>query len=146
MKKLLCLLVSICCMVAAFTQNVKPFTVDLNDIDATNEDKSMTYDKASRVITVDRDYENQTGLGLWLDKDISSYNIIRIKYEALGDYGFHIYTCYKNDPKPDYWGDSTYCPSYLTEMVIPIKDGVTNLEILNFMSVNHIRKYKFRID
>ena len=96
MKKLLCLLVSICCMFAAFAQNVKPFTVDLNDIDAANEDKSMTYDKSSRVITVDRDYEDQTGLGLWLDKDISSYNIIRIKYEALGDYGFHIYTCYKN--------------------------------------------------
>ena len=61
MKKLLCLLVSICCMFAAFAQNVKPFTVDLNDIDAANEDKSMTYDKSSRVITVDRDYEDQTG-------------------------------------------------------------------------------------
>ena len=146
MKKLLCLLVSICCMFAAFAQDVKPFKIDLNNIEAVNGDKTMTYDKASRVITIDRDYEEQVGLGLWLDKDISSYNIIRIKYEALGDYGFHLYACYKNDPSPDYWGDSTYCPSYLTEMVIPIKDGVTNLEILNFMSVNHIRKYKFRID
>lgn len=129
-----------------FAQNVKPFKADLNAIDAANGDKTMTYDKASRVITIDRDYEEQVGLGLWLDKDISSYNIIRIKYKALGDYGFHLNTAYKNDPTADYWGDSTYCPSYLTEMVIPIKEGVTNLEMLNFMSVNHIRKYKFRID
>ena len=62
-----------------FAQNVKPFKADLNAIDATNDDKTMTYDKASRVITINRDYEEQVGLGLWLDKNISSYNIIRIK-------------------------------------------------------------------
>ncbi len=146
MKKQLFLLIFFLSGITVFAQNVKPFKIDLNAIVSANDDKSMTYDKASRIITVKRNYENQSSIGLWLDKDISNYNIIRIKYKSLGDYGFHVHTCYKKDPTADYWGDSTYCPSYLTEMVIPIKDGVSTLEILDIMSVNHILKYKFRID
>ncbi|MBR6153113.1 MAG: glycoside hydrolase family 5 protein [Treponema sp.] len=146
MKKFFVCLLLICCTMAAFAQNVKPYTVDLNNLDKTNEEKSVTFDIRTKTVTVKKNHENQAGIGIWLNKDVSSYNIIRVKYKALGDYGFHVHLSYKNDPKADYWGDSTFCPSYLTEMVIPIKDGVTNLEYLNINSVNHIHNYKFIIE
>ena len=106
----------------------------------------MSFDKASGIVTIDRDYDNQTSLGLWVHEDITKYNIIRIKYQTLGDFGFHVNTSYENDPTSDWWGDSTYCPTYLTEMVIPIKEGVTRLGDLFIASVNNIHAYKFRID
>ena len=154
MKKLLSLLIVVCCLLSVIScgtspaseQNEKPYKIDLSHIETSNDDNSMTFDKASGIVTVNRDYINQSCLGLWVDEDITNYNILRIKYKALGDYGFHINTEYENDPTSDWWGDNTYCPSYLTEMVIPIKTGVTKLKFITISSVSYIWTYKFRID
>ena len=132
--------------VSVFAQNVKPYKINFSQFDKVNDEKTMSFDKSTGIVTVNHNNSDQVSIGVWVDKDISNYNIIRIKYQALGDYGFHLNTEYENDPTSDWWGDSTYCPSYLTEMVIPIKKGVTKLKILQICSVNHIWAYKFRID
>ena len=146
MKKITLFIICTLIGAAVFAQNVKPYKIDLDHLEKVNDDKSMSFDKASGIVTIDRDYDNQTSLGLWVHEDITKYNIIRIKYQTLGDFGFHVNTSYENDPASDWWGDSTYCPTYLTEMVIPIKEGVTRLGDLYIASVNNIHAYKFRID
>ncbi|MBR4825611.1 MAG: glycoside hydrolase family 5 protein [Spirochaetaceae bacterium] len=65
---------------------------------------------------------------LWLNNfDISSYNIARVKYKAIGDYGIN-FTLDYNDTSLDWTADkTTYCPSYLNEMVIPLKSNQRRL-------------------
>lgn len=150
MKKLLACLIFALCGVAAFAQNVKPYTVDLNRIPVVNDNKTVTFDKATNTFTVKKDYLDQAGLNIWLGQDISAYNIIRVKYKALGDAGFCLFTDYENDNLDDYdnpWFDrNTYCPSYLTEMVIPLKKGMRKLNSIGFFSPNGVRNEKFIIE
>ena len=146
MKKITLFIIATFIGATVFAQNVKPYKIDLSEFEKVNGEKTMSFDKSTGIVTVNHYDSNQVCLGLAVHEDITKYNIIRIKYQALGDYGFHVNTSYENDPASDWWGDSTYCPSYLTEMVIPIKAGVTRLGDLIFASVNHIWTYKFRID
>ena len=71
MKKLLCLLVSICCMFAAFAQDVKPYTVDLNSLSAVSDDKTLSFNKATKTFTVtansNLEYGGSKSLYLWLN-------------------------------------------------------------------------------
>ena len=125
-RKILFLLIIFSCTFAAFAQNVKPYTVDLNKMPAVNDDNTATFDKASKTVTVKSATGNR-GIYLWLDRmDISSYNIVRVKYKALGDYGFFFTVDSDDNIK---WDDkTTYCHSYLNEMVIPL---LTNQKKLN---------------
>ena len=115
-----------------------------------NNDNTVTFDKATNTFTVKKDYLEQAGLNLWLGQDISELNILRIKYKALGDAGFCLFTEYANDNLDDYdnpWFDrNTYCPSYLTEMVIPLKDGMRKLNSIGFFSMNCVKDEKFIIE
>ncbi|MBO4706818.1 MAG: glycoside hydrolase family 5 protein, partial [Spirochaetaceae bacterium] len=115
-----------------------------------NNDNTVTFDKATNTFTVKKDYLEQAGLNLWLGQDISELNILRIKYKALGDAGFCLFTEYANDNLDDYdnpWFDrNIYCPSYLTEMVIPLKNGMRKLNSIGFFSMNCVKDEKFIIE
>ena len=151
MKKLLGILIFACCVTLSFAQSVKPYVVDLNRIPAVNADKTVTFDKATKTISIKKNYLEQAGISIWLSQDISSYNIIRIKYRALVDgVGFHLFTDYENDNLDDYenswWDRNTFCPSYLNEMVIPLKKGMKRLNSLGFFSPNNVKSGKIIID
>ena len=126
------------------------FPVDLSRMPVVNNDNTVTFDKATNTFTVKKDYLEQAGLNLWLGQDISELNILRIKYKALGDAGFCLFTEYANDNLDDYdnpWFDrNTYCPSYLTEMVIPLKNGMRKLNSIGFFSMNCVKDEKFIIE
>ena len=51
-KKYISLLIILSCIFAAFAQNVKPYTVDLNGIQAFNDDRSVSFDKKTNPISV----------------------------------------------------------------------------------------------
>ena len=150
LRKLFILLALTCLTCAAFAQNVKPYVVDLNRMPAVNGEKTVSYNKTTNTFTVKKDYLDQAGLNIWLGQDISAYNIIRVKYKALGDAGFCLFTDYENDNLDDYdnpWFDrNTYCPSYLTEMVIPLKKGMRKLNSIGFFSMNSVKNEKFVIE
>ncbi len=149
-RKLAFLFVFTFCMGSTFAQNVKPYKVDLNRMPAVNGEKTVSYNKTTNTFTIKKDYLDQAGLNIWLGQDISAYNIIRVKYKALGDAGFCLFTDYENDNLDDYdnpWFDrNTYCPSYLTEMVIPLKKGMRKLNSIGFFSMNSVKNEKFVIE
>ena len=125
--------------------------VDLSRMPVVNNDNTVTFDKATNTFTIQKDYLRQTGISIWLGQDISSYNILRIKYKALvDDIGFFLFIDYKNDNLDDYkdswWDRNTYCPSYLTEMIIPLKNGMKNLNSLGFFSLNSLINGQFIIE
>ena len=71
---------------AAFAQNVKPYTVDLNRMDTSNDDKTAIFDRKTGTVTIKK---NTANIYLWPgDIDISTYNIARVKYKTTGDCGF----------------------------------------------------------
>ena len=153
MKKLLCLLVSICCMFAAFAQDVKPYTVDLNSLSAVSDDKTLSFNKATKTFTVtansNLEYGGSKSLYLWLNYlDISSYNIVRVKYSVPNeeDYGFILTTDYDDDTLDWNKDKSTYCPSYLNEMVIPLKSGQKRLNGVCISAAWNVRSGNFVID
>ena len=132
MKKIIISLIFALCAFSVFAQNVKPYAVDLNKIPAVNDDKTATFDKTTKTVTVTANdklqYGGNKGVYLWLDQmDISGYNIARVKYKAIGDYGFN-FTLDYNDSSLDWTADkTTYCPSYLNEIVIPLKNNQRRL-------------------
>ena len=95
---------------------------------AVSDDKCLTFDKATKTFTVKRQNSSEwAGIYLWLNNlDISGYNIARVKYKVTGDYGFHFETDY-GDKTLEWYEKNTYCPSYLNEMVIPLKSNQKKL-------------------
>ena len=134
MKKLMFLLIFALYVAAAFAQNVKPYTVDLNSLSAVSDDKTLSFNKATKTFTVkantNLEYGGNKSIYLWLNSlDISSYNIVRVKYRIPNeeDYGFILTTDYDDDTLDWNKDKSTYCPSFLNEMVIPVKSGQKRL-------------------
>ena len=120
--------------ISVFAQNVKPYTVDLNSLSAVSDDKTLSFNKATKTFTVtansNLEYGGSKSIYLWLNSlDISSYNIVRVKYRIPNeeDYGFILTTDYDDDTLDWNKDKSTYCPSFLNEMVIPIKSGQKRL-------------------
>lgn len=131
MRKLTMFVLFVLIAAFAFAQSV--YTVDLNKLPAVNDDKTATYDKVTKTVTVTANdklqYGGNRGVYLWLNNlDISTYNIARVKYKVIGDYGFH-FTLDYDDNTLDWTNDkTTYCPSYLNEMVIPLKSNQRKLK------------------
>jgi len=129
LRKLFILLTLTCLACSAFAQNVKPYKVDLNQFPSSNDQKTVTYNKATKTFTIKGNPEDWNGIGIWPygGLDISAYNIVRIKYRTLGDCGFRFSLDYEDEAIV--WQDEdNYCPSYLTEMVIPLIPGQTKSE------------------
>ena len=116
-RKLAFLFVFTFCMGVTFAQNVKPYVVDLSKLPAVSSDKGVTYDKATKTLRIK---ERDKGFGIWTgDFNISNYNIVRIRYKVLGDYGFQLDLNY-DDGTLEWYEKTTYFPTYLNEMVIPL--------------------------
>lgn len=151
MKKLLCILILVCFAFLCFAQNVKPYVVDLNKMPAVNDDKTATFDKATKTVTVKANgklqYGGNKGMYLWLNSlDISGYNIARVKYKVIGDYGFH-FTLNYDDNTLDWNNDkTTYCPSYLNEMLIPLKSNQKRLNGIAVAGTWNVPYEKFIIE
>ena len=149
MKKLLCILILACCVFLCFAQKV--YTVDLNKLPTVNDDKTATYDKATKTVTVTANeklqYGGDRGVYLWLDRmDISGYNIARVKYKVIGDYGFQFILDYDDD-KLDWHRDKiTYCPSYLNEMVIPLIPNQKKLKAIYFQGAMNVPYEQFVVE
>ncbi|MBO4509092.1 MAG: glycoside hydrolase family 5 protein, partial [Spirochaetaceae bacterium] len=140
MKKLLNLLIIVCGLLTAVScthssspgpneineNNENIYTVDLNSFEESNAEKTITFDKQTKIVTVSGEQEYEA-VYAYLGLDISNYNIIRIKYKVLGDYGFHLIPDY--DDESVEWEDreKNYCPSNLTEMVFPFIEGQPKL-------------------
>ena len=117
----------------------------MNKLETVNEENTATFDKATKTITI-KSTTGDRGLYLWLDDmDISSYNIARIKYRVIGDYGF-IFTPNYNDDSIEWDYKSTYCPSYLNEMVIPFKSNQKRLDGIKFWGAWHVPYQQFVIE
>ena len=118
-------------------------TVDLNRLPASDSNGTVTFDAATKVITFNG--ENRF-LYLWLDNlEISDYNIVRVKYRALDAYGFIFVTDY-DDETLDWEKASTYCPSYLNEMVIPLDSDQKRLKGFSFQSAWSVPYEQFVIE
>lgn len=149
MKRLIMLVLFALIAAFAFAQSV--YTVDLNKLPAVNEDKTATFDKATKTVTVTANDKLQwggnRGVYLWLDRmDISGYNIARVKYKVIGDYGFQFVLDY-DDAKLDWEIDkSTYCPSYLNEMVIPLIPNQKKLKAIFFQGTWNVPYEQFIIE
>ena len=150
MKKIALFIIATFITAAVFAQNVKPYQIDLNKIPAVNDDKTVTFDKATKTVTVKKNYPEQAGVQLRLVQDISSYNIIRIKYKVFGYVGFYLFLDYENDNLDDYknpWFDrNTFCPPYLTEVIIPLKKGMKKLNVVGLYSTGGGSEQKFVIE
>ncbi len=107
-----------------FAQSANIYEVDLNKFPTVSEDKGVTFDKSTKTFTIKQ--ENGR-IYLWLNYlNISDYNIIKVNYKILGDYGFVFGLDYGND-KIEWYTRETYCPTYLTEMEIPLQKGEKKL-------------------
>ena len=149
MKKLLSILIFACCMAMAFAQNVKPYKVDLSRLPASNEEKTAAFDKKTGMITINKPgkINDDAGIYCWLDNmDVSAYNIIRVKYEALNDIGFILNIDFPDESNAFNWSDKVvYCPSYLKEMVIPITAYPKTFSGLFFQAAWHTSYQQFII-
>ncbi|MBO4630042.1 MAG: glycoside hydrolase family 5 protein [Treponema sp.] len=150
MKKIALFIICALIGTAVSAQNVKPYQIDLSKVPSVNDDKTVTFDKATKTVTVKKDYPEQAGVQLRLGQDISSYNILRIKYKVSGYVGFYLFMEYENDNLDDYenpWMDrNTYCPPYLTEVIIPLKKGMKKLNVIGLYSTNGGSEQKFVIE
>ncbi len=147
MKKLILTFVTLLLAACIFAQNVKPYVLDLNSLPSSNDQNTISFNKATKTFTVNGDAEEWKGLGIWPygGVDISEYNIVRIKYKVPGDYGFHFGLEYEGDEIS--WVDKTfYCPPYLTEMVIPLKSGQKKINGIHFAASWHIDSMKFTVE
>ena len=144
MKKIAPLFFALFLAASAFAQNVKPYVVDLNKFPATNDDKTATFDKVTKTVTVKKQYAN---IYLWLNKlDIHDYNIARVRYKVLGDYGFDFVLDYDDD-KLDWSADkTTYCPTYLNEMIIPLKANQKKLKGIGIFGAWNVPYEQFVIE
>ena len=147
LKKLFILQALACLSCAAFAQNVKPYKVDLNQFPSSNDQKTVTFNKATKTFTIKGDSKDWNGIGIWPygGLDISDYNIVRIKYRTLGDCGFRFSLDYEDDAIV--WHDEdNYCPSYLTEMVIPLIPGQTKVKGITFANAWNIDYEQFIVE
>lgn len=80
-----------------------------------------SFDKKTNLFTTKKDGGN-LGIGVWNKKDfLNDYNCLVINYTAH-NYGFFIELIYNDKSNPNNSiSDEIYCPSNLTEFVIPIK-------------------------
>ena len=147
MKRFLVCLIFVFYAVTAFSQNVKPYQVDLSWISATNDTKTVSFDKNTRAFTVNGKSREWKGIGIWPNGgiDISNYNIVRIKYKALDNFGISILLNYDDDSIPGQFKEN-YCPSYLTEMVIPLIPGQKKIRGIDFAAVWHNTSQKFIVE
>ena len=151
LRKLFILLTLTCLAYSAFAQNVKPYKVDLSKLPAVNDDRTATFNKATKTVTVTAnkklEWNGQRLIYLGLNYlDITGYNIARVKYKVIGDYGFHFVLDYDDD-KLDWTKDkTTYCPSYLNEMVIPLLQGQKKLKGICFQGTWNIDNQQFVIE
>lgn len=147
MKKLILTFVPLLFVACVFAQNVKPYVFDLNSLPSSNEQKTISFNKATKTFTVNGDAEEWKGLGIWPygGFDISAYNIVRIKYKVTGDYGFNFGLEYE-DESLSYFDKTFYCPSYLTEMVIPLKSGQKKINGIHFAASWNIDSMKFTVE
>ncbi len=151
MKKLLCILILVCCAFLCFAQDVKPYVVDLSKMPAVNDDKTATFDKATKTVTVTANdklqYGGSKGVYLGLNSlDISAYNIARVKYKVIGDYGFHFTLDYDDNTLDWNYDKTTYCPSYLNEMVIPLKSNQRRLKGINAQGTWNVPYEQFVVE
>ena len=123
-------------------QSENIYTVDLNRFPEVNDKKNVTFDKQTKTVTVTA--PRNTSLYAWLDLDISDYNIVKIKYKVLGDYGFHLVMNYA-DERYD-WFQENYCPSYITEMVFPLIEDQSKLNGIAIEGPYNINFTKFIVD
>ncbi|MBP5450950.1 MAG: cellulase family glycosylhydrolase [Treponema sp.] len=151
LRKLFILLTLICLSCSAFAQNVKPYKVDLNRLPSVNNDKTASYDRTTGMFTNKANYNlpNNGERGFYLNNDnknINGYNIVRIKYKPLDGYGF-VFTIDYDDDKLDWWLEkSYYCPSYLTEMVIPLRTEQKAIRGFYIQSVENAPSERFIIE
>ncbi len=96
MKKLILTFVSLLFAACVFAQNVKPYVLDLNSLPSSNDQNTISFNKATKPFTVNG-YEGSIGFWPYGGLDISAYNIVRIKYKVPGDYGFHFSMDYEGD-------------------------------------------------
>ena len=153
MKKITLFIICALIGTVLFAQNIKPYVVDLNKLSAVNDDKTMSFNKTTKTFTLtanDRlEYGGSKSLYLWLNSlDISSYNIVRVKYSVPNeeDYGFILTTDYDDDTLDWNKDKSTYCPSYLNEMVIPLKSSQKRLNGVCISAAWNVRSGNFVID
>lgn len=147
LRKLFILLTLTCLSCSAFAQNVKPYKIDLNQFPSSNDQRTVTFNRATKTFTVNGDPKDWNGIGIWLygGLDISDYNIVRIKYRTLGDFGFRFSLDYEDDAIV--WQDEdNYCPSYLTEMVIPLIPGQTKVKKITFANAWSISYEQFIVE
>lgn len=142
-KKILACLIFALFAALTFAQNVKPYTVDLSRMPAGNNGNKATFDKTTKTITFK---ELNSSIGIWFDKlDISDYNIVRIKYNPIDGYGYFLGLDY--DDKTLSWEDrATYCPSYLTEMVIPLRSEQKKINGITFVAAWNVPTEKFIVE
>ena len=92
-------------------------------------------------------YGGSKGVYLGLDRfDISGYNIARVKYKVIGDYGFHFTLDYDDNTLDWDYDKSTYCPSYLNEMVIPLKSNQKRLKGIFAQGAGNVPYEQFVIE
>ncbi len=132
--------------ISIFAQSTKTYEVDLNKFPAVNDNKTTTFDKATKTFKVNSENTNEwTGIYLWLNKlDISSYNIARIKYKAT-DFGFQFNFDYDDNNTLEWYEKATYCPTYLNEMIIPLRENQKILKGISFQGV-YVPYQKFVIE
>ena len=147
MKKLILIFMSLFFAACTFAQNVKPYVVDLNTFPASNDQKTVRFNKATKTFTINGEAEEWKGIGIWPygGFDISDYNIARIKYNVPGDYGFHFSLDYEDEAISGV-DEQTYCPSYLTEMVIPLIPGQKTIHGIILAASWHIENVQFTVE
>ena len=147
LRKLFILLTLSCLSCSAFAQNVKPYTFDLNSLPSSNDQRTVTFNRATKTFTIKGDPKDWNGIGIYPygGIDISAYNVVRIKYRTLGDFGFRFALDYEDDAIV--WQDEdNYCPSYLTEMVIPLIPGQTKVKGITFANAWNIDYEQFIVE
>ena len=72
----------------------KPYQIDLNSFPATNDQKTVIFNKATKTFSINGDAEEWKGIGIWPNGgiDISDYNIARIKRKF-------VFATYRNNEK-----------------------------------------------
>ena len=159
MKKLLTLLILACCSLFVVAcgsssagvqnendeNNKKTYMVDLNNFEESNAEKTTTFDKNTKTVTVSGESEFEA-VYAYLDLDISDYNIVRIKYKVLGDYGFHLIPDYDDESVEWKEKEKNFCPSNLTEMVFPLIEGQTKLKGISLRGPWNGASTKFKVD
>ncbi|MBP5752357.1 MAG: hypothetical protein J6W60_05810, partial [Treponema sp.] len=107
--------------ISVFAQSVKPYKLDLSKFPASNENKTITFNKKTGKVTIDKhgDVRETVSLFYWINNmDVSDYNVISIKYDATEGIGFSLHVSYPEEADSYTWYErGIYCPSYLTEMV-----------------------------